>query len=516
MERRKILDFGLAKALDPPLAPSPSPFEPSGKGWVAGATEGQNSPTISAAASRDGIILGTAAYMSPEQARGKPVDRRADIWAFGCVLNDMLTGNQTFAGETLSDVLAAVIQTEPDFAVLPLDTPPRIRDLLARSLNKNSKNRLRDIGDARLVIEASLDPSRAIAVNKAGWAEARATRRSQTIVWSLAVLAAISIGVTFWSLLRGPPPPTRPIARLVVTLPPSDRLALGNTPVLSLSPDGSRLVYVANHSGSTQLHVRAIGRFEATPIPGTEGAESPFFSPDGQSGGFFAEGKLKRVSLSGGAPFTVCSAASNRGGSWGPDDIIIFTPSPVTGLFRVSAAGGSPKPVAVPDRKKGELSYRWPQILPGGKAVLVTIWNGITVDAARIDVLSLETGKHRVVVDGGTYARYVPSGHLVYARAGGLLAVPFDLKRLQVTGSPVSILEGVSMNPDFGAAEFSSSADGSLAYVAGGSNGGESTFLWVDRKGVAQPLPAPPRAYTSPRLSPDGRRLAGRAAVPDD
>ena len=215
--------------------------------------------------------------MSPEQARGKPVDRRADIWAFGCVLNDMLTGNQTFAGETLSDVLAAVIQTEPDFAVLPLDTPPRIRDLLARSLNKNSKNRLRDIGDARLVIEASLDPSRAIAVNKAGWAEARATRRSQTIVWSLAVLAALSIGVTFWSLLRGPPPPTRPIARLVVTLPPTDRLALGNTPVLSLSPDGSRLVYVANDSGSTQLHVRAIGRFEATT---NEGGAA--FSPDGR------------------------------------------------------------------------------------------------------------------------------------------------------------------------------------------------------------------------------------------
>ena len=498
----KILDFGLAKALeDTPAAGSIN-----------------DSPTISAAATREGMILGTAAYMSPEQARGKPADKRADIWAFGVVLYEMFTGQRLFGKETVSDTLAAVITKEPDWEVLPPSTPPRIRELARRCLTKEPRRRLGDIGEARIAIEETLSGAAEVGaglVPALGRPQEPALNAvegaplQRALPWALAAISTVLLlALAISNKLRTPRPTTRPIARLVVTLPPSDRLALGNTPVLSLSPDGSRLVYVANHSGSTQLHVRAIGRFEATPIPGTEGAESPFFSPDGQSGGFFAEGKLKRVSLSGGAPFTVCSAASNRGGSWGPDDIIIFTPSPVTGLFRVSAAGGSPKPVAVPDRKKGELSYRWPQILPGGKAVLVTIWNGITVDAARIDVLSLETGKHRVVVDGGTYARYVPSGHLVYARAGGLLAVPFDLKRLQVTGSPVSILEGVSMNPDFGAAEFSSSADGSLAYVAGGSNGGESTFLWVDRKGVAQPLPAPPRAYTSPRLSPDGRRLA--------
>ncbi|PYV40297.1 MAG: hypothetical protein DMG09_07115, partial [Acidobacteria bacterium] len=237
---------------------------------------------------------------------------------------------------------------------------------------------------------------------------------------------------------------------------------MGLSPVVALSPDGSRLVYVANRAGAQQLYVRPIDRLEATPIPGTEGAESPFFSPDGQSLGFFAEGKLKKVSLSGGAALTLCSAAAIRGASWGPDDNIILTPSVgVSGLFRVSAAGGTPKPLAIPDRKKGEISHRWPQILPGGKAVLFTNWSGGSFDDARIGVQSLETGERRTLLEGGTYARYVPSGHLVYGHAGGLLAVPFDLKRLEVTGPPVSILEGVSTSSLTGAAQFSFSGDGS-------------------------------------------------------
>jgi hypothetical protein len=224
--------------------------------------------------------------------------------------------------------------------------------------------------------------------------------------------------------------------------------------------------------------------------------------------GFFAQGKLKKVSLSGGAPLTLCSAPSNRGGSWSPDDTIIFTPSLTSGLFRVSAAGGTPKPLTIPDRNKGEYGHRWPEILPGGKAVLFTVWTGSIFDNAQIGVLSLETGEHRVLVEGGTYARYVPSGYLVYARAGGLLATPFDLKRLQVTGPAVLVLEGVSTGSTFGGAEFGASADGSLAYVPGGLSGAGRTLLWVDRKGAAQLLPAPPRGYISPRLSPDGRWLA--------
>jgi dipeptidyl aminopeptidase/acylaminoacyl peptidase len=224
--------------------------------------------------------------------------------------------------------------------------------------------------------------------------------------------------------------------------------------------------------------------------------------------GFFAGGKLKKVYLSGGAPLILCSAPENRGATWGPDDTIIFAPTIPLGLFRVSAAGGTPKPLTIPDRKKGEFSHGWPEMLPGGKAVLFTIGIGAAFDDAQIGVVSLETGERRILVEGGAYARYVPSGHVVYARAGGLLAVPFDLKRLGVSGVPVSVLEGVSMNPYSGAAEFSSSADGSLAYVSGAPRFAERTLLWVDRKGAAEVLPAPPRAYVCPRLSPDGRRLA--------
>jgi serine/threonine-protein kinase len=328
--------------------------------------------------------------------------------------------------------------------------------------------------------------------------------------WALAaILTLVLLALIIGNALRMPRPTARAATRLVITLPPTDHLALGFTPVLAMSPDGARLVYVANRGGSRQLYVRPLDRFEATPIPGTEGAETPFFSPDGQSVGFFADGKLKRVSLSGGAPFTLCSASANRGGSWGPDDTIVFTPYNLfSGLFRVSAGGGTPKRLTVPDPKKGELSHRWPQILPGGKAVLTTIWTSSTFGAAQIDVLSLETGERRTLVEGGVYGRYVPSGHLVYARAGGLLAVPFDLKRLEVTGPPLPIVEGVAMTAITGAAEFGASADGSLAYVPGAEMGTERTLAWVDRKGAAQPLPAHPGGYWGPRLSPDGQRVA--------
>lgn len=478
----KVLDFGLAKAAEGTVATgSPS-----------------DSPTLTAAATQAGVILGTAAYMSPEQAKGKAVDKRGDIWAFGCVLYEMLTGQRVFKGETVTETLAAVLRVEPEWNALPASTPAAIRRLLQRCLEKDLKRRLQAIGEARFTIDETLSGA-----TEAGAIHELPLQKNwvRVLPWALAaILALVVVALTIGNALRPPRPPTRPIARLVVALPPTDRLALGNTPVSSLSPDGSRLVYVANHAGRTQLYLRSMPeRFEATPIPGTEGAETPFFSPDGQSVGFFAEGKLKKVSLSGGAPLTLCTAPLNRGASWGPDDTIIFTPAAaISGLFKVSAAG----------RKKGEITHRWPEILPGGKALLFTTTKGGSYYNAQISLLSLETGQQRVLVEGGTYARYVPSGHLVYARAGGLLAVPFDLKRLEVAGPPVSILEDVSMSPLTGAAEFSFSTDGSLAYIHAGPGAGEGILLWLDRKGESRPLPAPPRAYTFPRLSPDGQRLA--------
>jgi eukaryotic-like serine/threonine-protein kinase len=490
----KILDFGLAKALEETPA----------------AASINTSPTISAAATREGIILGTAAYMSPEQARGKTVDRRCDIWSFGALLFEMLSGKQAFAGEDVSHTLAAVIMKDPDWSALPATTPASIQRLVRRCLSKDPKQRLRDIGDARIAIEETLAGSPDVgAVREPPLQSAPTPIGRRALPWALAaVLALVLVALIIGNTLRQPLIPTRPIARLLVNLPPADHLALGLTPVLAMSPDGTRLVYVGNRGGSRQLYVRPLDRFEATPIPGTEGAETPFFSPDGQWVGFFADGKLKKVSLSGGVVMTLCSAPENRGASWGPDDTIIFAPSITLGLFRVSAAGGTPRPLTFLDRKKGDLFHRWPEILPGNRAALFTISTGGSSDKARIGVLSLETGETTRLVEGGTYARYVPSGHLVYARAGELLAVPFDLKRLEVTGPPVTILKGVSMHPIAGAAQFSFSGDGSLAYVPGGSKVGERTLVWVDRDGAPQPLPAPQRPYLFPRLSPDGQRLA--------
>jgi eukaryotic-like serine/threonine-protein kinase len=359
--------------------------------------------------------------------------------------------------------------------VLPASTPAHIQLLLRRCLTKDPKQRLQAIGEARITIEEVL---------------------------------AHPESPYDMALRAGPRARTRPIARFVIPLPPGARLTVGFKPAIALSPDGSRLVYVANRAGIDELHVRPLDRLEATAIPGTEGAESPFFSPDGQSVGFFAEGKLKKVSLNRGSPLALCSAPENRGGTWTADDTIIFTPSAPLGLFQVSAGGGTPKRLTVPDRRRGEYSHRWPEILAGSKAVLFTIWTGAGVDDARIGVLSFQTGAQRVLVEVGAHARYFPSGHVVYMRAGGLVAAPFDLERLEVTGTPVSLIESVSMNPGMGYADFSSSDDGSLAYVPGGSGVSKRMLVWVDRKGMAHPLPASPNAYVSPRLSPAGQQLA--------
>ncbi len=412
----KVLDFGLAKAF---------------AGDAANEDIG-NSPTLSAAATMQGTILGTAAYMSPEQARGKSVDKRTDIWAFGCVLYELLTGMRAFEGETTTEILAAVLRGEPDWQALPETTPLSIRALLRRCLQKEMNKRARDAGDARIEIEEALAAPFTAELSTAAPTKGFHALGPRALILGLGALslAAAVAGVAVWNLKPSPP---QPVTRTVITLPPGQQLASVDfgAPVV-VSPDGTHLAYVARQGSTQQLYLRSMNSFDARPIPSTDGAESPFFSPDGQWLGFFAEGKLRKVSLSGGAALTLCSAPADRGASWGPDDTIIFAPSFSSGLFRVSAAGGTPKPLTTPEHKNGEISHRWPEILPGGKAVLFTIWAGTGVDDLRIGVLSLETGERRVLVEGGTYARYVPPGYMVYARAGGLLAVPFDLKRLEV------------------------------------------------------------------------------------
>ncbi len=321
----------------------------------------------------------------------------------------------------------------------------------------------------------------------------------------VAVVAAAVAGLAVWNLKPAPAPLARPVSRTVIPLPPNEQLTASADSMLALSLDGTQLAYVA---GSTQrIYLRALDTLESKPLTGTEGAQSPFFSPDGQWIGFFAGGKLKKVAVSGGAVLTLCDAGSPRGGAWGANDTIVFAPSTNGSLSQVSAAGGAPQPLT--KLKEGEISHRWPQFLPDGKAILYTIGGSTNTDDAQIASYRLDTGEQKILIRGGTYPKYAPTGYLVYYRAGTIMAVSFDTARLAVLGTPAPAVEGVMSTAASGAAQFSISSMGSLVYVPGGPQAGaDLTLVWVDRKRTEQPLPAPPHFYTNPMLSPDGRQVA--------
>ena len=296
------------------------------------------------------------------------------------------------------------------------------------------------------------------------------------------------------------------MSRFVVSLGPNEVLGAEGDPAVALSPDGSHLVYVAGKGDQNLLYLRSLDQLQATPISGSEGATTAFFSPDGRWVGFYADNKVKKLPLDGGVPIALCDAPLPVGASWGSDGTIVFTPGDFSGLFRVSANGGTPQVVTTPDPGKGESSHRWPDVLPGGKAILFTIWTDGTLDNAEIAVVSPEAAEQRVLVEGGSFARYVPTGHLVYARQGALLAVPFNLASLEVTGTPIPVLDGVFTDPRWGTASFGVSNDGSLVYVPSGLP--ERRLVWVDREGKVQPLTESRRSFSQPRLSPDGKRVA--------
>jgi serine/threonine protein kinase/Tol biopolymer transport system component len=488
----KVLDFGLAKA----FAGDAANEDPS------------NSPTLSAAATMQGVILGTAAYMSPEQARGKACDKRTDIWAFGCVLYELLTGKQVFHGESTTEILASVLREEPDWRTLPASTPVKIRDLLGRCLQKDLRRRLHDAADARIEIEEALAaPVTSELTTAAPTKGNRALgRRGVILSVSALLLVAVATGVAIWNLKPSPSP--QPVTRTVINLPPGQQLAgLENGPAVALSADGTHLAYIATQGGTQQLYIRAMDSFDAKPIPGAEGAVNPFFSPDGQWVGFFVGGKLKKVSVSGGAALTLGVAAQPHGASWGSQGIIAFGHTNGSALQQVPDAGGTPQPLT--RLEKGEVGHRWPEFLPGGKAVLYAAGTGVTSwNDAKVVIESLGTAEPRILLPVGTQPHYAPSGHLVYAQGGTLMAVPFDTKQLTVTGAAVPVVEGILQATSSGAAQYSFSTGGSLVYVSGGVQSAQNKLVWVSRNGAEQPLAAPMRPYDSPRLSPDGRRVA--------
>jgi serine/threonine-protein kinase len=491
----KVLDFGLAKALAEETR----------------ASDLQNAPTEGASPTIQGVILGTAAYMSPEQARGKTVDKRTDIWGFGCVLYELLTGKRAFYGEDTNEPLAAVLKGEPDWTALPPGTPPSIRVLLRRCLQRDMARRLRDATDARIEIEDALAVP--AAVSPAAPASITTPTWRRMLPTAAMVFLSVVAGIVAWNLKPPPVPDARPVSRLMVALPPNTTFVGGTDSGIALSADGTHLAYVASAKGAPpQVYVRALDAPDASPLTGTEGAFSPFFSPDGQWIGFFSAGKLKKISVNGGAALTLCNVAGANGGSWGRNDTIVFSPTPTSGLFVVSAAGGEPKPFTT--LQPGNISHRWPQFLPDGKTVVFTIVlasaraTGGIADDSEIAVQQLNSTEHKVLIRGGTSPRYASTGHLLYYRAGTIMAVSFDAERLEMTGQQTPVMETVLGDPNGGVAQFSVSNLGSLTYVSGGPQSANLNLVWVDRHGIAQPLAAPPRAYRAPRLSPDGRRVA--------
>jgi serine/threonine-protein kinase len=489
----KVLDFGLAKA-----------------GGTAPANDPEQSPTMSMAATQAGVILGTAAYMSPEQARGKVVDKRADIWAFGVVLHEMLTGKRLFQGEDLRDTLASVVKDRPDLTGVPAP----VRRLLERCLEKDPKKRLRDIGDAWGLLDEEVESTAPLQsrLGKAGWIIAGA------LVFALIV--AVVTSVLLYNATR--PAPLRPLIRLNAEIAPDMPLARGGGGsagnMLAVSPDGARLaVTLRGADGKLRLYTRLLNQSQVTPLVGTENASFPFFSPAGDWIGFFADNKLKKIAVEGGEAVTLCDAPNLRGASWGDDGNIIAALNTGGVLSRVPSEGGAPVPVT--KLNSGEVTHRWPQVLPGSQAVLFTASTHTgREDDGNIDVISLKTGERKTVERGGFSPGYLATsngtGHLIYLHQSTLFAVLFDPGRLAATGSPAPILEDVSSTStaggDFAFAGSGASpiGSGTFVYLSGKGQLGGYSISWVDRSGKTQPLHAPIDLYATPRFSPDGKRLA--------
>ena len=489
----KILDLGLARGLDSSPAVDPS-----------------LSPTITSGGTEAGVILGTAAYMSPEQARGKRLDRRSDVFSFGCVLYECLTGTRAFPGETVSDTLAAILRAEPDWTLLPAQTPAAVRKLLRRCLEKDLKRRLRDIGDARLEIDEAIASPDA----EAATAVVPRQRRAAPLLWILAsallgIVATFSVGRQFG---RPTAPAVSQSVRAELPLPVGTTLDVADRPAIGVSPDGATVVFRAVQKDVARLYRRRLEASAAEPIPGTEGGSDPFFSPDGQWLGFFTGFELKKVPLAGGLPVSVTRVPPvTMGGTWGADGKILLTLTPNSILFAVSEAGGPLQPFTTHDPTRGEHAHLWPQILPEGRGILLTTVLGQDFQdyaSAQIVVLDPKSGRRTVVLEGSPFARYA-YGHIVFVRGGSVFRVPFDLSRLQVTGPAVPVAERIAIDSTDGVASFDVTRDGALVFAEGPPAIKEETLvLRLDRSGKEAALPLPPGRYGSPRLSPDGKTLA--------
>ncbi len=489
-DKVNVLDFGIAKPIKADVTSDASTLTQSGR------------------------IIGTPAFMSPEQTRGKAIDHRSDIWSFGCVLYEMLTGVPAFEGETSSDTLAGILRAEPQWEKLPEETPNNIRVLLRRCLEKDPRRRLHDIADAAIEIRETLDlPSVAPPTTTASMEYVRSNNwKKLLILGTVCLFLGICLGaVAILSQRQTNEPPILPIKRFVIYPETSFEFEALWHCALALSPDGKRLAYVEEGTdGRRKIYVRELSEFKARALPGTEGAISPFFSPDGEWIGYVDHHQrmLKKVALKGGEPITLADAVHFRGGSWSTDDTIIFTPAAGTisggGLRRISAFGEQMQQLTV--LSQGEWGHAWPQILPGDQWILFTRYcSGVE---NQFELYSLQTGERRVLMKGGTCARYVPTGHIVYVDNKTLYAVPFDLEKLKVIGSAVPVAQDI-MTSGSGSAQCAISTDGTLAFIPAVTRGAELKPVWIDPRGQFEVLPmVMPRHYGDARISPNEKWIA--------
>jgi serine/threonine-protein kinase len=492
-----VLDFGLAKAL-----------ESTGAASGSGPQSLSLSPTMTAEMTGMGVLLGTAAYMSPEQARGESVDRRADIWAFGVVLMEMLTGNRVYAGKTLSDTLAGVLAREPEWDDLPGDTPAPVRRLLERCLEKEAVQRLQAIGEARIAIEKYIEDPAGDEIQ----GETTQTPPSWKRLLPWVVAGAASLALTASPFVLGSRGGTANQTMRLDVAVSEDPLFVTLGASVVLSPDGSKMIYVAEGESERSMSVRSLDQLKGTPIVSGASADvpyHPFFSPDGQWIGFVTPTELKKVPITGGTPIKLSKVNRSRGASWSPDGTIVVSPERGSGLFTVPAAGGELQPLTTVDTENSEVTHRWPQVVPGNQVIFTTVLQGSnSADESVIESVSLETGERKVLHRGGSYGRWVPSGHLVYVRENTLFAMPFDVKKMEATGSPAPIVQGVTSSDASGGAQISFSNNGTLAYVSGEIGVPEYPIKKMDRNGVVSTLWEEPGTYANPQLSPDGRRLS--------
>ncbi len=497
----KVLDFGLAKALE---------TENSGVNLA-------NSPTLSVAATREGMILGTAAYMSPEQAKGRAADRRSDIWSFGCVLYEMLSGKQPFSGETVSDTLAEVLKVDPDWSSLPADTPATIQKLVRRSLLKDPKQRLQAIGEARIAIEQTLNPTAQVsgidfiapAATAAGAEKVRQPAWRRLLPWGVVAIFLITsaiLATLFWRVVSVP---ERSVRSYI--LPPEQATfvfqAAFGAPVLS--PDGKRLVFSAKSGGANEmLWVRELDSLTSRRLEGTEGASFPFWSPDSQFVGFFASGKLMKIDISGGPAQTVCDASSGRGGTWSKSGVILFAPKVSGSLERVSAAGGEPVAIFADDKADQQLTLRWPSFLPDDNHFLYWSGNPFAVGTAGnngIFLASLDGKQRQFLFSSDSDALYSSSGYVLFLRGETLMAQPFDADGLKLTGDAVPIAEHIGNPQRYRLGHFSVSQHGELVYEGSETDAGQ--VVWMDVGGKQLGTLGEPGGVLDARLSPDGKTL---------